>query len=207
MNLEELKIRASTCTACPLSRGRTQVVFGEGNLDAQLMIVGEGPGEDEDKSGRPFVGRAGQLLDKILESAGIVRSDIYITNIVKCRPPGNRNPTPEEEKTCSPKWLLPQIDLIRPQIIAPLGSVAAQFFLGKEVPITRLRGHWSEWNGIKIFPMFHPAYLLRNPVRTPEGPKALTWNDIRELKAALDRLEPKPEDAQASHPATQDSLF
>lgn len=207
MNLEELKTRALTCIACPLSQGRTQVVFGEGNPNAQLMIVGEGPGEDEDKSGRPFVGRAGQLLDKILESAGIARSEIYITNVVKCRPPGNRNPAPEEEKICSSRWLLPQISLIRPQIIAPLGSVAAQFFLGKEVPITKLRGHWSEWRGIRIFPMFHPAYLLRNPVRTPEGPKALTWNDIRELKAALDKLGPKPDGSHKGPSAAQDSLF
>ncbi|WP_287370646.1 uracil-DNA glycosylase [Oceanithermus sp.] len=205
MSLEELAAQAAHCTACRLHEGRTHVVFGEGDPDAKLMIVGEGPGADEDAQGRPFVGRAGQLLDRILEAAGIPRSSVYITNIVKCRPPGNRNPLPDEAKICSSLWLLKQIELIRPQIIVPLGSVATQFFLGEKLPITKVRGQWFEWNGIQVFPMFHPAYLLRNPSRAPGSPKALTWKDIQTVKQTLDRLGPKPQrEIKAS---AQDPLF
>ncbi len=205
MTLEELAAKAAHCTACRLHEGRHKVVFGEGDPDAKLMIVGEGPGADEDVQGRPFVGRAGQLLDRILEAAGIPRSSVYITNIVKCRPPGNRNPLPDEAKICSSLWLNKQIELVRPQIIVPLGSVATQFFLGEKVPITRVRGKWFEWNGIKVFPMFHPAYLLRNPTRAPGGPKALTWEDIKTVKAELDRLGPKPQ--KEIKTASQEPLF
>jgi len=205
MSLEELANKAARCTACRLHEGRHSVVFGEGDPDAKLMIVGEGPGADEDRQGRPFVGRAGQLLDRILEAAGIPRSSVYITNIVKCRPPGNRNPLPDEAKICSSLWLNKQIELVRPQIIVPLGSVATQFFLGEKVPITRVRGKWFEWNGIKVFPMFHPAYLLRNPTRAPGGPKALTWEDIKTVKAELDRLGPKPQ--KEIKTASQEPLF
>ncbi len=205
MTLEELAAKAAHCTSCRLHEGRHEVVFGEGDPDAKLMIVGEGPGADEDVQGRPFVGRAGQLLDRILEAAGIPRSSVYITNIVKCRPPGNRNPLPDEAKICSSLWLNKQIELVRPQIIVPLGSVATQFFLGEKVPITRVRGKWFEWNGIKVFPMFHPAYLLRNPTRAPGGPKALTWEDIKAVKAELDRLGPKPQ--KEIKTASQEPLF
>ncbi|WP_456411119.1 uracil-DNA glycosylase [Oceanithermus sp.] len=205
MTLEELAAKAAHCTACRLHEGRHEVVFGEGDPDAKMMIVGEGPGADEDVQGRPFVGRAGQLLDRILEAAGIPRSSVYITNIVKCRPPGNRNPLPDEAKICSSLWLNKQIELVRPQIIVPLGSVATQFFLGEKVPITRVRGKWFEWNGIKVFPMFHPAYLLRNPTRAPGGPKALTWEDIKTIKAELDQLGPKPQ--KEIKTASQEPLF
>ena len=165
MTLELLQAQAQNCTACRLAEGRTRVVFGEGNPDAKLMIVGEGPGEEEDKTGRPFVGKAGQLL--------------------------NRAPLPDEAKICTDKWLLKQIELIAPQIIVPLGAVAAEFFLGEKVSITKVRGKWYEWHGIKVFPMFHPAYLLRNPSRAPGSPKHLTWLDIQEVKRALDALPPK----------------
>ncbi len=205
MTLAELAAQAAHCTACRLHEGRQNVVFGEGDPDAKLMIVGEGPGADEDRQGRPFVGRAGQLLDRILEAAGIPRTSVYITNIVKCRPPGNRNPLPDEAKICSSLWLLKQIEIIRPQIIVPLGSVATQFFLGEKVPITKVRGKWFEWNGIRVFPMFHPAYLLRNPTRAPGGPKALTWEDIKTIKSELDKLGPKPD--RQIKTASQEPLF
>jgi len=203
--LEELKAKAKNCRACRLAETRTQVVFSRGNPEARLMFVGEAPGADEDKQGLPFVGKAGQLLDRILEAAGIDPDEVYITNVVKCRPPGNRTPLPDEVKVCTQLWLLPEIEIVRPQIIVPLGSVATQFFLGQKVPITKVRGKWFEWNGIKIFPMFHPAYLLRNPSRAPGSPKALTWKDIQEVKRALDELgeKPKPE----VRAAKQDPLF
>ncbi|MCL4454891.1 MAG: uracil-DNA glycosylase [Deinococcus sp.] len=205
MILDLLASQSQTCKACRLSEGRTTVVFGEGNPDAQLMIVGEGPGEDEDKTGRPFVGRAGQLLDKILEAAGIPRSSVYIANIVKCRPPGNRAPLPDEAKICTALWLNKQIETIRPQIIAPLGASSAEFFLGDKVSITKIRGQWLDWQGIKLFPMFHPAYLLRNAARTPGSPKALTWQDIQEVKRMLGTLGPKQ--GQEVKATSQQPLF
>jgi DNA polymerase len=205
MSLEELAAQAAHCTACRLHEGRTHVVFGEGDPDARLMFVGEAPGADEDRLGRPFMGKAGQLLDRILEAAGIPRESVYITNVVKCRPPENRTPLPDEAKTCSNLWLLPEIELVKPQIIVPLGSVAAQFFLGKKVPITRARGQWFEWNGILVFPMFHPAYLLRNPSRAPGSPKALTWRDIQEVKKKLEELGEKPKKEVKA--VRQDPLF
>ena len=203
--LEELKAKASACRACRLAEGRTQVVFSRGNPEARLMFVGEAPGADEDRQGLPFVGKAGQLLDRILEAAGIDPNDVYITNVVKCRPPGNRTPLPDEVKICTQLWLLPEIEIVRPLIIVPLGSVATQFFLGQKVPITRVRGQWFEWNGIKVFPMFHPAYLLRNPSRAPGSPKALTWKDIQEVKRALDELGEKQRPEVKA--ARQDPLF
>ncbi len=178
--------------ACGLSTSRTQVVFGEGSPDARLMIVGEGPGEDEDVQGRPFVGRSGQLLDKILEAAGIPRQSVYIANIVKCRPPQNRVPGPLEAKTCTSLWLNKQIQLIRPQIIIPLGATALEFFAGEKLSISKVRGKFFEWQGIKIFPMFHPAYLLRNPSREPGSPKHLTWQDILLVRSTLEALPSKP---------------
>jgi uracil-DNA glycosylase family 4 len=205
MSLELLAAQARTCTACRLAASRINVVFGEGNPDAQLMIVGEGPGEEEDKTGRPFVGKAGQLLDKILEAAGIPRESVYISNIVKCRPPNNRVPLPDEFKTCTTLWLNKQLELIRPQIIVPLGATACEYFLGEKVSITKIRGQWLDWQGIKLFPMFHPAYLLRNPARTPGSPKHLTWLDIQEVKRALDSLGEKPN--RAIKAVSQESLF
>lgn len=203
--LELLAAQARSCQACALSQGRTHVVFGEGNPDAQLMIVGEGPGEDEDLQGRPFVGRSGQLLDRILEAAGIARSDVYIANIVKCRPPQNRVPAPDEARQCTQLWLHRQIELIRPQIITPLGATALEFFTGEKLPITRVRGQWRDWQGIRLFPMFHPAYLLRNPSRTEGSPKYLTWQDVQLLKQTLDILGPKA--LPTTRQASQESLF
>ncbi|RDI96553.1 uracil-DNA glycosylase [Meiothermus sp. QL-1] len=191
MTLELLAAQAQACTACGLSKSRTHVVFGEGNPDARLMIVGEGPGEEEDLQGRPFVGRSGQLLDKILEAAGIPRQSVYIANIVKCRPPQNRVPEPLEAKTCTSLWLIRQIQLVQPQIIIPLGATALEFFAGEKLSITKARGKFFEWQGIRVFPMFHPAYLLRNPSRAPGSPKHLTWLDIQLVKKTLDELGPK----------------
>lgn len=166
------------------------LVFGEGAPDADLMIVGEAPGEDEDLSGRPFVGRAGQLLDKVLASVAIERDEVYVTNLVKHRPPGNRNPRPEEIAASAP-LLLEQIRLVRPQVIVPLGNVPTQWFLDTKEGITKLRGRWADWHGVRVLPMYHPAYLLRNPTREAGGPKWLTWQDVRMLKAVLDDLGPK----------------
>jgi DNA polymerase len=205
MNLELLKAQAQSCAACRLAEGRTQVVFGEGNPDARLMFVGEGPGEEEDRQGRPFVGKAGQLLDKILEAAGIPRGEVYITNIVKCRPPNNRTPLPDEAKACTSRWLVREIELVSPQVIVPLGAVAAEFFLGEKVPITKARGNWYEWHGIRVFPMFHPAYLLRNPSRAPGSPKHLTWLDIQEVKRVLESLPPK--EKRGVRAVNQEPLF
>ncbi len=189
-----------------LSDTADNLVFGEGNPDANLVIIGEAPGEDEDSQGRPFVGRAGQLLDRILESARIEREDIYITNILKYRPPNNRNPKPEEIVASEP-LLLEQLKLVRPQIIGTLGNFPTQYFAGTKDGITKTRGKWFEWHGVQVFPMFHPAYLLRNPSREKNSPKWLMWQDVRELKAALDALSPKAKGDLAIDSAQQDSLF
>jgi len=167
------------------------LVFGEGNPDADVLIVGEAPGEDEDASGLPFVGRAGQLLDKILAAVDIARQDIYITNMVKYRPPGNRNPS-REEIAASVPILLEQIRLIRPQIIVTLGNVPTQWFLETGEGITKTRGRWASWQGIALLPMYHPAYLLRNPSRESGSPKWQTWQDAKALKLAIEALHPKP---------------
>lgn len=181
------------------------LVFGVGDPDANLMLVGEAPGEDEDLSGEPFVGRAGQLLDKILESVGLERASVYITNIVKFRPPGNRNPKPEEVKASEPV-LLEQIQLIKPQIIAPLGNVPTQWFLNSKLGITQTHGRWHEWHGLRVFPLFHPAYLLRNASRERGAPKWLMWNDMKTLKAELDALPAKDQMVHIDT-AEQEGLF
>jgi uracil-DNA glycosylase len=167
-----------------------RLVFGDGDPDADLMIVGEAPGEEEDLSGRPFVGRAGQLLDKVLASVDIDRADVYVTNMVKFRPPGNRNPKPEEIAASVP-LLLEQIRLVRPQVIATLGNVPTQWFLDSKEGITRLRGRWASWHGVRLLPLYHPAYLLRNPSREVGSPKWETWQDVKSLKAVLAELGPK----------------
>ncbi len=189
MLLSDLERRAATKPPA-LAELSDNLVFGVGAPDANLMLVGEAPGEDEDLTGEPFVGRAGQLLDKILESVGLSRDEVYITNIVKHRPPNNRNPKPEE--VAASEWvLLEQIQLIKPQIIAPLGNVPTQWFLDTKVGITQTHGRWHEWHGIRVFPLYHPAYLLRNPSRERGAPKWQMWNDMKVLKAALDELPPK----------------
>jgi uracil-DNA glycosylase len=196
VNLEELQNTCSTCTACKLSSTRTQVVFGMGNPNARLMLIGEGPGQEEDRTGKPFVGQAGQLLDQILGAVGITRDEVYIANVVKCRPPNNRNPEPDEIIACE-NWLLEQIRFIQPQIIITLGNVPTQWALGTTLGITKTRGTWTEFKKlsapIPLLPMFHPAYLLRNAVRTVGGPKWLTWQDIKAVKEKLEQLPDKKE--------------
>jgi DNA polymerase len=178
--LDELRAAIGDCRRCKLWSGRTHLVFGVGNPSARVMFVGEGPGRDEDLQGVPFVGRAGQLLtDIITKGMGLKREDVYIANVVKCRPPENRNPEPDEVESCEP-FLKKQVDLVRPKIIVALGKFAVQCLLQSKQPITRLRGQWHEYQGIKLMPTFHPAYLLRNP-----GDKKLVWEDIKKVIEAL----------------------
>ncbi|HLN83317.1 MAG TPA: uracil-DNA glycosylase [Candidatus Binatia bacterium] len=175
-NLEELRAAIGDCRRCKLCSGRTHLVFGVGNPRAKLMFVGEGPGRDEDLQGEPFVGRAGQLLtDIITKGIGLRREDVYIANVVKCRPPDNRNPEPDEVAACEP-FLKKQIELISPEIIVGLGKFAVQTLLQTKMPITKLRGNWHTYYGIKLMPTFHPAYLLRNP-----ADKKLVWEDIKKV--------------------------
>ena len=188
MDLAELERRAADKPDA-LSDLSDNLVFGEGRPDAELMFVGEAPGEDEDLSGRPFVGRAGQLLDKILASVGIDRGEVWITNIVKHRPPGNRNPKPDEIKASEPIFLA-EVQLIQPRIVCPLGNVPTQYLLDTRDGITKLHGTWHAWQGIDVFPLFHPAYLLRNPSRERGSPKWQMWQAMKELK---DRLEDLPD--------------
>ena len=179
--LAALQAHIGDCQRCKLARlGRSTVVFGVGNPDADLMFVGEGPGADEDRQGEPFVGRAGQLLTEIItKGMKLGRADVYIANVIKCRPPGNRNPEPDEIATCLP-FLARQVDLVRPRVIVALGTFAAQTLLEVRTPITRMRGQWHNYRGIPVMPTFHPAYLLRNP-----GDKRLVWEDIKLVIAAL----------------------
>jgi DNA polymerase len=175
-SLEELRAAIGDCQRCKLCSGRTHIVFGIGNPRAKLMFVGEGPGRDEDLQGEPFVGRAGQLLtDIITKGIGIKREDVYICNVVKCRPPENRNPEPDEVAACEP-FLKKQIELVRPEIIVGLGKFAVQTLLKSNAPISKLRGKWHSYCGIKLMPTFHPAYLLRNP-----ADKKLVWEDIKQV--------------------------
>lgn len=162
--LEKLYAPYTHCTLCPLGNlGRTRVVFGEGDPNAKLMFIGEGPGQEEDRLGRPFVGRSGQLLTRALEAVGISREQVYITNIVKCRPPQNRKPFPAEGKTCKNILLLNQIKVIEPQVICTLGAAALEGLLEKEVKISQVRGNAIVFNLMTIIPTYHPAYILRNP--------------------------------------------
>jgi uracil-DNA glycosylase family 4 len=177
----ELQKRALSCVKCPhLASSRKNVVFGVGSIDAQLMFVGEAPGADEDEQGEPFVGRAGQLLTKIIQATGLSRADVYIANILKCRPDtpgqsaGNRKPTPDEMATCIP-YLHEQIDLIRPKVIVALGATAVDGLLGKTIGITKLRGNWQIYRGTPLMPTYHPAYLLRNQAMSE---KRKVWEDM-----------------------------
>ena len=168
------------CTRCKLcTLGRSQIVFGVGNPKARLMFVGEAPGEEEDRRGEPFVGKAGQLLTKIIEAIGLARDQVYIANVIKCRPPGNRNPEPDEVAACEP-FLFRQIDTIRPKVIVPLGKFAAQCLLKTADPITRLRGRTFDYRGATLIPTFHPAYLLRNP-----SAKREVWEDMKKVRSIL----------------------
>ncbi len=174
------------CTRCRLSAGRTQIVFGVGDPQADLLFVGEGPGQEEDRQGEPFVGRAGQLLDKMIASIGLRRDQVYIANIVKCRPPQNRNPQPDEIAACSP-FLMGQIEAIRPRVIVALGKFAASTLLGEEIAITRARGRVRAWQGIPLMPTFHPAYLLRQYTR--ENRQAV-YDDLLAVRDLLQKSGP-----------------
>jgi DNA polymerase len=168
------------CTRCKLhQQGRTQIVFGVGNPDADLMFVGEAPGADEDVQGIPFVGRAGQLLTKIIEAIGLTRDQVYIANVIKCRPPGNRNPDPDEVESCEP-FLFRQIDAIKPRVVVALGTFAAKALLKTQDPISRLRGRVYDFRGARLIPTFHPAFLLRSPER-----KRDVWEDMKKVRALL----------------------
>ena len=168
------------CTRCKLhTLGRRQVVFGVGHPQARLMFVGEAPGEDEDKIGEPFVGRAGQLLTKIIEAIGMTREQVYIANLIKCRPPGNRNPEPDEVATCEP-FLFEQLAIVQPRVVVALGKFASQALLRTTEPITKLRGRVFEWRGAALIPTFHPAYLLRNPPAKRE-----VWEDMKKVRELL----------------------
>jgi uracil-DNA glycosylase family 4 len=182
-----LKIREDIgdCTRCKLHKGRNQLVFGDGSATAKLVFVGEGPGADEDRQGVPFVGRAGKLLTQMIEAMGLQRKDVYICNVVKCRPPENRTPEPDEVQTCSP-YLLRQIDVINPKVIVCLGAVAAKTLLETTRGISHYRGEWQEWRGRKLMATYHPAYLLRNPPA-----KADVWKDLQKVMAELGLALPK----------------
>lgn len=176
---ERLEDEVKNCKKCPLCQNRTNPVFGEGDVHAELMVVGEGPGADEDKQGRPFVGKAGQLLTKMIEAMSLKRENVYITNIVKCRPPENRAPFKEEAAACI-DYLKNQIELIKPKVIVCLGSVSATYLLNTDKQISKLRGDFIDLQGIKVMPTFHPAYLLRNPIKKKES-----WEDLQKVMKFL----------------------
>ncbi len=181
--LESVRELLGDCRRCRLCEGRNQIVFGDGNPDAELMFVGEGPGEHEDLQGLPFVGRAGELLTQMIEKGlGIPRASVYICNIVKCRPPGNRTPLPDEVSACRP-FLDGQIQAVRPRVIVALGKPAASLLLGRDIAITRVRGTWHDYRGIPLMPTFHPAFVLRQYTREN---RQLVWQDLR---AALARAQ------------------
>ncbi|MEO0534791.1 MAG: uracil-DNA glycosylase [Cyanobacteria bacterium P01_A01_bin.123] len=187
-SMEALSVPCKQCQRCGLAAGRTNVVVGRGNPSAPILIIGEGPGQNEDEQGLPFVGKSGQLLEKILASVRLdPEKDVYICNVVKCRPPGNRAPTPDEVNACRP-YLLEQIRLADPKIILLTGATAMKGVTGEKRGITKIRGQWLEWEGHLCMPIFHPAYLLRNPSREKGKPKWLMWQDIQAVRAKLDEL-------------------
>ncbi len=178
--LESIRTDIGNCKRCALSEKRTSIVFGAGDPKARLVFVGEGPGFEEDKSGEPFVGAAGKLLTKIIEAINLNREKVYICNIIKCRPPGNRNPMPDEIKTCYP-FLKRQLSVIKPDFICALGTFAAQTLLETKQPISKLRGHFHDYMGIKVMPTYHPAYLLRNANK-----KRDVWEDMKMLMKEME---------------------
>lgn len=180
--LTSIREEIGDCRRCKLHLKRKNIVFGVGNVDAGLVFVGEGPGEDEDIEGLPFVGRAGQLLTKIIEAMGMKRSDVYIANIIKCRPPNNRNPEPDEIEGCFP-FLKRQLEAISPLLIVALGTFAAQTLLGSRERISQMRGRFHSYNGIKVMPTFHPSYLLRNP-----DEKRVVWEDMKMVMEELKKM-------------------
>jgi DNA polymerase len=177
--LDQIRAELGDCRRCALSESRRELVYGVGNPDARLVLVGEAPGREEDRRGEPFVGEAGQLLDRILAAMGLCREEVYICNVLKCRPPANRDPFPEEVATCEP-FLARQIAAIGPQVIIALGRFAVHSLLQTRVPISRLRGEWQSYRGIPLMPTFHPAYLLRNPHGKRE-----VWDDVKAVMARL----------------------
>jgi len=182
--LERLATAIGDCKRCKLSRKRTHLVFGEGSPKARLVFVGEGPGAEEDAAGRPFVGEAGKLLTKIIENGmGLKREDVYICNVVKCRPPNNRDPEAEEVQTCLP-FLEQQLAIIRPEVICTLGRIAAQSLIGREFKITQERGNWFAFMGIPLMATFHPAYILRNP-SDERRLKGQVWEDVQKIMGRL----------------------
>jgi len=191
VNQEKFQIlqnECSTCVKCSLSTTRKNVVFGRGNPNSKLFVVGEGPGQQEDQLGLAFVGRAGKMLDSVFLSVGIdTNEDCYISNIVKCRPPNNRKPLANEVKECLP-WLNEQIELIKPKVIVLAGSTAVQSYLNIDEPISKLRGKWIVKEDIKYMPIFHPSYLLRNPSKEKGKPKWLTWQDLKKVKKEINSV-------------------
>lgn len=185
--LDAIRGEVESCRKCELSKTRTNTVFGVGNPEARLMFVGEAPGADEDRQGEPFVGRAGQLLTRMIKAMGLEREDVYIANILKCRPPGNRDPLPAETELCEP-YLVRQIEAVRPEVICALGRVAAQTLLKTNTPISRLRGEFHSYHGTPLLATFHPAYLLRNPAS-----KADAWGDLKMVMKKLGMKPPKKE--------------
>ncbi|MES0349515.1 MAG: uracil-DNA glycosylase, partial [Desulfobacteria bacterium] len=179
--LDTIQVDLGACERCKLHKGRKHIVFGVGNPRAKLAFVGEGPGHEEDIQGEPFVGKAGQLLTKILRAIGLTREDVYICNIIKCRPPGNRNPEPDEIAACIP-FLRRQLRAIGPGLICALGTFAAQTLLATKTPISRLRGNFYTYEGIHLLPTYHPAFLLRNPAK-----KADVWEDMQKLQEAYEK--------------------
>ncbi len=191
--LDEIKEKCLKCEKCPLCKSRTNIVFSDGKPNPKLMLIGEAPGFYEDQQGKPFVGKAGQLLDRIFASVGLSREkDVYICNTLKCRPPDNRNPLPEEKEACW-EYLKAQIDIIKPKIILLCGNVAVQSILPNIGGITKIRGHWYQGaevvHGAKLMPIFHPSYLLRNDSREKGSPKWLMWQDIQEIKREYDKID------------------
>ena len=184
-SLEELACSLRDCRRCPLAAGRTNMVFGKGNPHARLMFIGEGPGFEEDQSGIPFVGKAGQLLDKMIAAMQFSLDEVYIANVVKCRPPGNRVPDEKEAEACI-GYLKRQIELVQPEVIVLLGATAVRFLLEKTEGITRLRGNWQAYNGIPVMPTYHPAFLLRQ-----ESAKRAAWSDLKMVMQALGKTLPQ----------------
>jgi uracil-DNA glycosylase family 4 len=183
-NLEDLRSLIGDCRRCKLWRGRSNLVFGEGSPKARLVFIGEGPGHEEDQEGRPFVGEAGKMLTRIIENAmGLKREDVYICNVVKCRPPNNRDPERDEIDSCIP-FLKEQIRIIRPEVICTLGRIACNELIGRDLKITRERGKWHAYMDIPVMPTYHPAYILRNPSRERQL-KGQVWDDIRSIMARL----------------------
>jgi len=193
--LQRVATSAQECKACGLHKFRNKVVVGEGNPDAEVVFVGEAPGEEEDLQGRPFVGAAGKLLDRIIEAMGFRREDVFIANVLKCRPPANRTPKPQEVEACQ-HFLMEQLRAISPKIIVSLGSVATNALLGSQQSITRIRGQMTQWEGVAVMPTYHPSYLLRSPEKKKE-----VWEDMKKVLTFLGR--PVPKRGQGSNPSEE----